>query len=175
MTIWFTADHHFGHRNIIRFCGRPFQDVDEMDEVLIEEWNATVGSQDEVWHLGDFACRCGPNRAANIFGRLSGRSIHLVRGNHDRKAILDLPWASVQHYAELSVGGRLFILFHYGMRVWNRSTRNSIALYAHSHGELPPIRNSLDVGVDVWNFKPVGVEQILSTVESFPLDGLRIM
>ncbi len=67
MKCWFTADHHFGHANIIDFCQRPFADVDAMDEALVARWNEVVGDEDEVWYLGDFAYRCGPNRAAYLF------------------------------------------------------------------------------------------------------------
>ncbi|WP_183507352.1 metallophosphoesterase family protein [Methylobacterium brachythecii] len=160
MTIWFTSDHHFGHTNIIRFCGRPYSSVEEMDEALVERWNSVVGSNDEVWHLGDFAHRCGPNRMREIFSSLRGRAVHLVLGNHDRKHTLELPWASVQHYAELRIDGRLIVLFHYGLRAWNQSGRGSWSLYGHSHGSLPGTPSSSDVGVDAWNFRPVSLDEI---------------
>ncbi|GAN46951.1 MULTISPECIES: metallophosphoesterase family protein [Methylobacterium] len=166
MTLWFTADHHFGHANIIRFCHRPFADVAEMDEAMIERWNAVVEDRDEVWHLGDFAYRCGPNRQAEIFGRLHGRAIHLVRGNHDRGRTLALPWASVQHYAEIDANGRLLVLFHYALRGWRGSRRGSLALHGHSHGALPNLPATCDVGVDVWNFRPVSLPEILRKIES---------
>lgn len=57
MKVWFTADTHFGHRNILKHCDRPFGSVKEMDEALIAMWNAVVGLNDDVWHLGDFAYR----------------------------------------------------------------------------------------------------------------------
>ncbi len=161
MALWFTADHHFGHANIIRFCRRPFADVAEMDEEMVERWNATVDTGDEVWHLGDFAYRCGPNRQAEIFNRLHGRAIHLVRGNHDRGRTLALPWASVQHYAEIVADGRLLILFHYALRVWNGSHRGSLALHGHGHGTMPSLPAACDVGVDAWDFKPASLSEIL--------------
>jgi calcineurin-like phosphoesterase family protein len=166
MTVWFTADHHFGHTNIIRFCNRPFVDVAEMDEAMIERWNAVVGLRDQVWHLGDFAYRCSPNRVREIFGSLRGGTIHLVRGNHDRKTTLSLPWTSVQQYAEIVVGGRLVILFHYGLRTWNRAQHGSLSLYGHSHGGLPRTCASCDIGVDVWDFRPVSLDEIVSSLSS---------
>src|SRR5438094_35253 len=102
-----------------------------MDEIMVERWNATVGLNDEVWHLGDFAHRCGPNRLLDIFASLNGRAIHLVRGNHDRKVTLALPWTSVQHYAEIRCEDSLLILFHYALRVWNKSQQGSISLHGH--------------------------------------------
>ncbi len=52
--LWFTADHHFGHANIIRYCNRPFASAEEMDATLVHLWNETVGRDDIVYHLGDF-------------------------------------------------------------------------------------------------------------------------
>lgn len=164
--LWFTADHHFGHSNIIHFCDRPFANVAEMDEALVERWNATVGNLDEVWHLGNFAYRCGPNHLAEIFGRLNGRALHLVRGNHDKKMTLALPWSSVQNYAELSARGRVLVLFHYALREWNRSRRGSLCLHGHSIGRQPPIAASYDVGVDVWDYRPVSLDEVLERRKS---------
>lgn len=170
MTIWFSADHHFGHDNIIRYCARPFRDTAEMNESLIERWNAVVRKDDEVWYLGDFAYRCGPNRLAEIFGRLHGRKIHLVRGNHDRRATLALPWTSVQNYAEIVVEGRMLVLFHYALRVWNKSHHRSLSLYGHSYGRLPNAPASCDVGVDAWNFKPVSLDDIVGRIKIYTQD-----
>jgi calcineurin-like phosphoesterase family protein len=79
---FFTSDTHFGHANIIKFCDRPFRDVDHMDEQLIGNWNSIVQPEDTVWHLGDVAL--GPReRWASRLGRLNGH-IFLVPGNHDR-------------------------------------------------------------------------------------------
>ena len=57
METFFTSDHHFGHRRIIDYCGRPYAHVDEMDEALIANWNARVGHSDVVYHLGDFTLK----------------------------------------------------------------------------------------------------------------------
>ena len=129
MTLWFTSDNHFGHANINEFCRRPSRDCNEMDEMMIERWNATVCPQDEVWHLGDFAHRCGPNQLSTIFRSLNGRAIHLVRGSHDRRSTLSLPLTSIQHYAEIYVEGRMLVLFHYPIREWNRCRFGSVSLH----------------------------------------------
>ena len=55
VNIFFTSDTHFGHKNILNFCERPFKDTDEMDETIITNWNNKVGKNDIVFHLGDFA------------------------------------------------------------------------------------------------------------------------
>jgi calcineurin-like phosphoesterase family protein len=55
MAIFFTGCTHFGHANIIKLAQRPFASIEEMNEVLVERWNSTVGSDDTVYHLGDFS------------------------------------------------------------------------------------------------------------------------
>lgn len=80
---FFTSDTHFGHANIIRFCNRPFKNVEEMDEALIENWNQVVSEDDTVFHLGDFAFG-GSSVWNSIIPRLNGH-INLIIGNHDRK------------------------------------------------------------------------------------------
>ena len=84
--IFFTADTHWGHRNIIKYCQRPFADVDEMNETLITNWNNSVGKDDIVFHLGDFAMG-GSADWSRLLDRLNGR-IYLILGNHDMKTML---------------------------------------------------------------------------------------
>ena len=81
---WLTSDTHFNHKNIVKYEpeARPFADRAEMDEALIGRWNAVVGKDDEVFHLGDFAL-ASLNRIAGYVSRLNGR-IWLLLGNHDR-------------------------------------------------------------------------------------------
>jgi calcineurin-like phosphoesterase family protein len=76
---WVVADHHFGHRNIIRYCERPFGDVDEMRETLITRHNDVVGADDLVFLLGDLSMS---GAQAWPVSRLNGRLI-AVAGNHD--------------------------------------------------------------------------------------------
>lgn len=75
------SDTHFGHENIIQYCNRPFKNVEEMDKILIKNWNETVSNKDVVIHLGDFAF-CSKERAREICSELNGRKI-LIKGNHD--------------------------------------------------------------------------------------------
>lgn len=79
--IWIISDTHFGHNNIIKYCDRPFKDIDEMDEKMIENWNRVVKPGDKVYHLGDVYMGSG-ERFLKKFARLNGRK-RLVLGNHD--------------------------------------------------------------------------------------------
>src|SRR3978361_1949415 len=100
MRTHFTADHHFGHENIIGLSSRPFASIEEMDKCMIERWNEVVAPGDNVWHLGDFAFRCELRRMRSIFSRLNG-SKHLIPGNHDDRDTLSLGWASVGQIREI--------------------------------------------------------------------------
>ena len=164
---WFTADTHFGHSKIIKYCNRPFADVEGMDEVLIERWNARVKPNDTVWHLGDFAFHKTPDQLKALFDRLNGNK-YLVTGNHDYDATKRLFWEVVTPMQELLFGKQTVVLCHYGMRVWNKSHYGSIHLYGHSHGTLPGDNQSLDVGVDCWDYQPINYEEILAKLKTLP-------
>ncbi len=78
-TIWLVSDSHFGHRNIIDYCGRPFDSVEAMNEAMVERWNAVVQPQDKVYHLGDFVI----NKKWIEIGKMLNGHKRLVIGNHD--------------------------------------------------------------------------------------------
>jgi calcineurin-like phosphoesterase family protein len=163
VTVFFTSDTHFGHGGALGLFRRPFASVAEMDEAMIARWNETVGPEDEVWHLGDFAVRRPPEVMAAILERLHGTK-HLLVGNNDGPATGRLEgWTSVQHYEELELEKRRLVLCHYPFRSWNGIARGAINLHGHSHGRLAPITRQIDVGVDCWEFRPVTLTQILDT------------
>lgn len=164
---WFVSDTHFGHANIIKHCARPFSTAGEMDAAMVAQWNGVVQPDDDVWHLGDFAFRSAA-ATESYLRRLNGRK-HLVWGNHDSEASRAAPgWASSQAYAEVTVGGQRLVLLHYAMRVWPGSRRGALHFYGHSHGKLPGDRMSCDVGVDVWGFRPVGLDEIRQYLARLP-------
>ena len=132
-----------------------------MDAALVERWNAAVGADDEVWHLGDVARRA--DDVPGLLAQLNGRK-HLLIGNNDPDATLAaVGWHSVDHYAEVEIDGRLLVLCHYAFRSWNGQQRGALNLHGHSHGRLKPMPRQFDVGVDVWNFTPVTLPQLLAS------------
>lgn len=174
--VFFTADTHFGHNRIIKYCNRPFANKDEMDEALIANWNAKVKDGDVVFHLGDFSFY---NDTVNIVRRLNG-TIFVVPGNHDRdsldKAVKDL-LAENHKQTKLNILPSLFevdiqvkdkkikfVLCHYAMKVWNKHYHGAIHLYGHSHGTLPddPQSRSMDVGVDCHDYAPIHLNEVLA-------------
>jgi calcineurin-like phosphoesterase family protein len=171
MTTFWISDTHFGHASILRLCGRKFTDVAEQDACMIANWNGIVRPTDVVWHLGDFAYKC--KNPASVFSRLQGQK-HLVIGNHDHDDVKYLDgWKSVSQMAETKVDGIRIVMCHYAMRVWNASHHGSLHFYGHSHGNLPGDRQSLDVGVDVWDFRPVRLEEIQERLATLPERGGR--
>jgi len=182
--IFFTSDHHFGHKNIIKYSKRPFEDVDHMTEELIRMWNEKVPPKANVFHLGDLFL-CDRYKAMKILNRLNGK-IHHIIGNHDkwhRNAELKERCIWNKHYYELSVhdedalrgNKQKIVLMHYAMRVWNKSHHGNWQLYGHSHGSLPddPNAKAFDVGVDCHNYAPISyneVKKIMSTKEFISVD-----
>lgn len=141
-----------------------------MNAALIKNWNAVVKPKDTVWHLGDFAFMQF-DAFKRVLQQLNG-SINFIRGNHDK--MIDQNKAEILHqgkiktiqdYAEVKVAGKMIVLAHYGHRVWNKSHHKSIHLYGHSHGSLPPLGLSVDVGVDCKEitpeYRPIHLDEVL--------------
>jgi calcineurin-like phosphoesterase family protein len=158
--IYITSDSHFNHTNIIKYCNRPFMDVNDMNESLVYSWNERVRPNDIIYHLGDFgfgeACK-------KIFNRLNGQKC-LIIGNHDRKDTFDYGWGWVKDVYSLKVDGQNIWLSHYPHRSWPKSFHGSWHLFGHVHGRMEPCGLSFDVGVDAWNFWPVSYEQIKNKI-----------
>ena len=174
MSIFLSADTHFGHGAVIRFCSRPFSSTEEMDEALFANWRACVGPKDTVYHLGDVLF--GNREQASLLGdrirRLPGRKI-LVPGNHDHRhmALLETvfdeslpPLADVRLQIPSGFEGTWngwVALCHYPLAVWNGTYRGALHFYGHVHGRMLDEDRRLDVGVDKWNYAPVRLEAVL--------------
>ncbi len=169
MPIFFTADHHFGHSNIIKFENRPFSDANEMDETLIKKWNQKIGPKDQVFHLGDVSLR-RPEKTKKILDRLNGK-IYLIRGNHDKSVLKPIckdrfEWIKDYHFMKVP-NGPAIVLMHYCLRVWEKKHYDSWHLFGHSHSNLPEVEGelALNVGVDCWEYSPVSFDEISSRME----------
>ncbi|MEH6718400.1 MAG: metallophosphoesterase [Aurantimonas endophytica] len=156
--VFFTADTHFSHSGIIDMSARPFKSVGQMNSALVCAWNSVVGPRDTVWHLGDFAY--GPvDEAHGIFKRLNGQK-HLLRGNHDKSSIETWAWASVSDMKEIKLDGHRIFLCHYPLAEWPGYFRDSLHLFGHVHGNREVAGLACDVGVDVWGYRPVTLDEI---------------
>ncbi len=157
---WFTADLHLGHLNIIKYCNRPFQGVDEMGNVIIDNINERVRKEDRLFVLGDIANK--EVYVKDFVERVACKNIFVVPGNHDKEKILVryfklLPQCYL--YRAPNEDYRI-VLCHYGMRVWEHSHHGAGHLFGHSHSGLPGTQSSMDIGVDAWDYAPVSLDEI---------------
>lgn len=168
MTILFTSDQHFGHANIIKYCNRPFSNIQEHDRVLMENWNIVVEPEDTVYHLGDFGLT-NKEYIIRILKHLNG-NIKFIRGNHD-KSMKGTALNYVEElgtYHELNIDDKEMnvkqgiVLCHYPFQTWNRGHWGVWHLHGHSHGNVPSPDTMLrlDIGVDSHNFMPITYEEV---------------
>lgn len=156
--IYFTADQHYGHENIIKYCNRPFKDADEMNRTMIDNHNAVVRKNDIVYTVGDFALLNKEN-TKKIFDQLNGEQ-YLILGNHDRlksNQFRDIGFRSVQKQRQVKEFG----LIHFPDNVRRFTCGIWLVGHIHNNNDMDKRKgNRINVGVDVWDFKPVSIEQI---------------
>jgi calcineurin-like phosphoesterase family protein len=162
---FFTADEHYGHVNIIRFCNRPFENSFEMDNEIIRRHNEVVTNEDTVIHGGDVSLHSNTNFVFEKYiSKLNGKNHIFIKGSHDK-------WLRENKYSyiwENNIQGQFIIVCHYAMRVWARSHYNSWQLYGHSHGKLNSVGKQWDIGVDNNNFYPVSFNQLVEIMKKQP-------
>lgn len=186
MAIFFTSDPHYWHLNVIKFCGRPYATREDMNEDLIAGWNSIVQPQDTVYVLGDF-CFGGTNKKIAILERLQGYKI-LIKGNHDDKTrtMLRSGFDEVHYELMTSIEGLGKVrMSHYplgptslidkwllkwkgfDLRYLERRPilrYEEILLHGHVHSTWKKNGRQINVGVDVWDYRPVSVSQIAELV-----------
>ena len=166
MSIYFYADPHFCHENIIKFCGRPFKNKEQMNDHLIKEYNSIVRDEDLVYFLGDISVAKSKEdreRVADIISKLNGNKI-LIRGNHDRLSpnkYYDMGFIAVLCDATLRVGTRFVKLTHLPDydAVWN--------FCGHVHEHWKTSTRCFNCGVDVWDFKPVNIGKLVQLMDKY--------
>jgi len=151
------GDTHFGHANIIRYCGRPFSCVDEMDAILKNNWNNKISGKDKVYFLGDMSHdRLG---ASYWINKLNG-DITFIQGNHDSHGI-GVP------YQTISYEGHNFLLVHSpdsipidwdGWIIHGHKHNNDVYQYPFINGE----KKTINVGAELVNYQPVDMNKLLS-------------
>jgi len=153
--MWFIADTHYGHKNIVRGTSgwndktgcRDFSSQEDHDTWVVDRINAEVQADDVLYHLGDWSFG-GEGNIKELARRLNCKTVHLVLGNHDTPARCHTSgvFASVQPYLELP--SHNLVLSHYPIELWNRMDTGSIHLHGHVHGKGRKIAGRYDVGVD---------------------------
>lgn len=174
MAIWFTSDCHFNHANIIAYEkeSRPFDNIEDMNEVIVENWNKVVSNEDTIYILGDL-CMGDISTVDKYIPRLHGNKI-LVRGNHDtdkRIAAYQKYQIEVVDFKTLEYKDIMFCMSHYP--IWNdklielitrHGERKMIWCYGHIHSQAPiGLHDGMyHVGVDTNNLTPVNIETIVA-------------
>lgn len=181
--IYFTADTHFYHYNIVDLCGRDIGKagwmnrddvVARMNEVLIARWNNYVRPEDTIYHLGDFAF-CGKTRAQEVLEQLNGKKIWIL-GNHDYSLAdkVGVYFDEIYDYRVIRVHEkyqdddgewrqfhRKIVLCHFPIESWDGMGHGSWHLHGHCHGNLRNQRGlRMDVGVDTNNLAPYSLDEI---------------
>ena len=173
--VFFIADTHFGHKNINRFCDRPFNSVDEMNETLISNWNERVTGRDSVYVIGDLFFRC--EDPETILKRLHGKK-HLIVGNHDSSWINMVDtgkyFQSVALMETISDGAHAMTLCHYPLLTWMHDS-SSYMVHGHIHANtnidfwplIAARENVLNAGVELNDYRPVPFDQLLANNKLF--------
>ncbi len=149
---WVFADSHFDHEGIIKHAKRPFSSVSDMNKTLIDNCKV-ISPRDTLIIVGDFAWK----NHGHWIQAVKGKKI-LVCGNHDKMNALCLSqFTEVHDILERNIHGQFTVFCHYAMRAWDRKHHGAWHLYGHSHGALPEYADdmSFDVGMDVWQLRPV--------------------
>ena len=158
--IFVISDSHFNHKNIIKYCNRPFDNIYQMNEEIIKNWNKKVSKNDIVFHLGDFGLG-SQIELKNICEKLNGRKI-LILGNHDRGKTKnyyeEIGFEKVYH-SDYVVGK--LVLSHYPRDIDD----DKINIYGHIHNAEPKDwydnDNHFCVSVEKIDYTPIEITELL--------------
>lgn len=169
-----TADHHFSHENILHLCNRPFNSVEEMDRIMIANWNRVVGKNDIVYHLGDLFWN--DKSAREILPLLNGE-IYLILGNHDKRwkqSRKKLQRSSTNPDSNLIVLERdileinspvMAVLCHYPLMSWNRAYYGAWHFHGHTHSNNCLSEGKrINVCVENTGYTPVNLEDFKENI-----------
>ena len=164
MTIFFTADTHFNHANIIRYSKRPFPDVETMNRVLSENWIESVTPEDTMVFVGDFAM----GRYEHLLRKVMVCKTIFVKGNHDKKLVVPCHFLN-RETRITSENGTQFLVIHDPDEI--SPDYHGWVIHGHHHNNYPdtypffnPDRKTINVGVDMTGFRPVSLDEIMSKI-----------
>lgn len=179
---YFTADTHFNHGKIIKFCNRPFSSVKEMNETIIKNINLCCSRKDKLWIVGDFGF-VGVKTTEEIISRLNPH-VCIIQGNHDLppRKLFKAGAHDVYTHNYLKINGEMVLLSHYpyypskfkiflnkikglnnDLYEYRLQDRGLWLIHGHTHNHEKSrvIKKQINVGVDNWDFKPVSEKTII--------------
>ena len=175
--VYYTADLHFGHDVNIAKSDRPFLTVEDMEVILINNWNKAVRPEDTVYIVGDFISRS--RKPPEYYLRQLNGVKHLITGNHDapwmKHCKMEEYFESVGDFAEVKDGGKRIVMCHYPMVEWPGSKRGSVLVYGHVHNRkenptfqtLRRLKRAYNAGVDIHDFTPVPLDKLIEGHKRF--------
>lgn len=162
---YYISDLHLFHNRILEKFNRPFSSVEEMHEMIINNWKNKVKTDDTVYILGDVGMY-HPKEIGNILNNLPGHKI-LITGNHDFKNIHSGSYKKVfdkiTSYLEIEDNGRNVILFHYPIEDWNGKYREYYHLHGHIHNNEDSLSQKgrrFNVSAEVVDYTPVSLDEL---------------
>ena len=166
--VYFLADPHFYHRNVIQYCGRPFTTVDEMNQTILRNINTVVMPDDTLYLVGDVVFghpkRVTLEMTESVIKQINCKNLILVPGGHDKEFACKLPhlFKAICPMIDIVVYGQKITLCHYRMASWEKSSSGAWHLFGHHHGRFPVDDKTLamDVGVDPNGFKPLSFNDV---------------
>lgn len=193
--MWLMSDPHFFHKNVIGMCNRPFKNVEEMNNALIENINRRVRKKDHLLIAGDFSF-AGMEATKDIVSKINGYKI-FVKGNHDRKAnrLLELGFDDVIENDFIRIGNHRVLVSHFPyhpISTYEKNEKEEVKcdfsfendrrylhkrilddgktwlIHGHCHNAWKQKGRQINIGVDVWNYAPVHHEKILELINAGP-------
>lgn len=173
MKHWITADLHEGHGNIIQLCRRPFNDVEHQHEVFVKNFNERVRDEDVVYHDGDYCFRNskggkkgeGTTKKAADWRKDYNGTWVFIKGNHDGNNSLKTPIERVY----IRYGGMRICIVHNPIHADHHCELNLVG-HVHTQWKVKRLNEKsimVNVGVDVWNFRPVSIEEIIKRMNDW--------
>lgn len=169
--IFYTADLHLGHENIMRLSKRPFSSVKEMDDVLIDNINNKVGVNDDLYIIGDFTYKGGD--PVGYLERIKCRK-HLIIGNHDGKLLSNRTATNMfverpRDYSKIKDNDKDVVLCHYPIAEWDGYFRGTYHIFGHVHNNfgnpwyayMSKLKNCFNAGVDVNDYEPMTLKELI--------------
>lgn len=157
--VFVTSDTHFHHSNIIKYCNRPFHNVEEMDGVMVRNWNNVVKPQDKVYHLGDVYF---PQKEKSdwLFSRLNGTKV-LILGNHDNGKDQTLMKYFKRIYAYRLLPEYGVLLSHVPVQENSLGSKCPLNIHGHTHDKGSPKGPYRSACVELHNYSPVLLEDLI--------------
>ena len=174
--IYYISDTHFGHENVISFDNRPFQNANEMDKAIIDNWNSRVTDNDTVYILGDL-CYRNSKAPEWYLSQLRGHK-HLIVGNHDEKTLKSVEalkyLESINQILRIKDNSQKIVLCHYPLAEWQGFDSGALHIYGHIHNckrnaynYMKTLPTAYNCGCPIVNYTPATLDELIELNKIF--------